>query len=114
MCLFCYLVLPNALLPATMSLLWGIMLSIRVLTVILPVVKVLGVDPIHFGIVMIICSSMGFLTPPVGVNLFVGCSIANISIERLSVAVMPFLVTMFLALLAITFIPQIALWLPGL
>ena len=89
--------------------------NILILTpLLLPVVKVLGVDPIHFGIVMIICSSMGFLTPPVGVNLFVGCSIANISIERLSVAVMPFLVTMFLALLAITFIPQIALWLPGL
>ncbi len=89
--------------------------NILILTpLLLPVVKVLGVDPIHFGIVMIICSSMGFLTPPVGVNLFVGCSIANISIEKLSVAVMPFLLTMVLALLAITFVPQIALWLPGL
>jgi TRAP-type mannitol/chloroaromatic compound transport system permease large subunit len=81
---------------------------------LLPVVKVLGVDPIHFGIVMIVCSSMGFLTPPVGVNLFVGCSIANISIEKLSVAVMPFLLTMIVALLVLTFIPQITLWLPGL
>ncbi len=81
---------------------------------LLPVVRELGVDPIHFGIVMIVCSSMGFLTPPVGVNLFVGCSIANISIEKLSVAVMPFLFTMILALLALTFIPQITLWLPGL
>jgi C4-dicarboxylate transporter DctM subunit len=89
--------------------------NILILTpLLLPVVKVLGVDPIHFGIVMIVCSSMGFLTPPVGVNLFVGCSIANLSIEKLSVAVMPFLFTMILALLALTFIPQIALWLPGL
>jgi C4-dicarboxylate transporter DctM subunit len=89
--------------------------NILILTpLLLPVVKVLGVDPIHFGIVMIVCSSMGFLTPPVGVNLFVGCSIANISIEKLSVAIMPFLFTMILALLALTFIPQIALWLPGL
>ncbi len=89
--------------------------NILILTpLLLPVVKVLGVDPIHFGIVMIVCSSMGFLTPPVGVNLFVGCSIANISIEKLSVAVMPFLFTMVLALLALTFIPQISLWLPGL
>lgn len=89
--------------------------NILILTpLLLPVVKVLGVDPIHFGIVMIVCSSMGFLTPPVGVNLFVGCSIANISIEKLSVAVMPFLATMVLALLTLTFIPQIALWLPGL
>ena len=89
--------------------------NILILTpLLLPVVKVLGVDPIHFGVVMIVCSSMGFLTPPVGVNLFVGCSIANLSIEKLSVAVMPFLLTMILALLALTFIPQITLWLPGL
>lgn len=89
--------------------------NILILTpLLLPVVKVLGVDPIHFGIVMIVCSSMGFLTPPVGVNLFVGCSIANISIEKLSVAIIPFLFTMILALLALTFIPQISLWLPGL
>ncbi|MBI9109761.1 TRAP transporter large permease [Maridesulfovibrio ferrireducens] len=89
--------------------------NILILTpLLLPVVKVLGMNPIHFGIIMIVCSSMGFLTPPVGVNLFVGCSIGNISIEKLSAAVMPFLFTMVLALLAIVFIPQISLWLPGL
>jgi C4-dicarboxylate transporter DctM subunit len=63
---------------------------------------------------MIICASMGFLTPPVGVNLFVGCSIGKISIEKLSIAVIPFLIAMFIALMLITFIPGIALWLPGL
>ncbi|SDK30608.1 C4-dicarboxylate transporter, DctM subunit [Maridesulfovibrio ferrireducens] len=89
--------------------------NILILTpLLLPVVKVLGMNPIHFGIIMIVCSSMGFLTPPVGVNLFVGCSIGNISIEKLSAAVMPFLFTMVLALLAIVFIPQLSLWLPGL
>jgi C4-dicarboxylate transporter DctM subunit len=89
--------------------------NILILTpLLLPVVKHFGMNPIHFGIVMIICASMGFLTPPVGVNLFVGCSIGNISIEKLSVAVLPFLFTMILALLFIVFIPQISLWLPGL
>lgn len=89
--------------------------NILILTpLLLPVVKHLGMDPIHFGIVMIICASLGFLTPPVGVNLFVGCSIGNISIEKLSAAVVPFLLTMIMALLAIVFIPSIALWLPGL
>ena len=89
--------------------------NILILTpLLLPVAKALGIDPIHFGIVMIVTSSMGFLTPPVGVNLFVGCSIANISIEKLSVAVMPFLLTMVLALLILAFVPQISLWLPGL
>ena len=89
--------------------------NILILTpLLLPVVTTLGIDPIHFGIVMIVTSSMGFLTPPVGVNLFVGCSIANISIEKLSVAVMPFLLTMIIALLILAYVPQITLWLPGL
>lgn len=89
--------------------------NILILTpLLLPVVKHFGMDPIHFGIVMIICASMGFLTPPVGVNLFVGCSIGNISIEKLSIAVLPFLFTMIVALLFIVFIPQISLWLPGI
>lgn len=89
--------------------------NILILTpLLLPVVKHFGMDPIHFGIVMVISVAMGFLTPPVGVNLFVGCSIGNISIEKLSVAVLPFLFTMILTLLLIIFIPQISLWLPGL
>jgi C4-dicarboxylate transporter DctM subunit len=89
--------------------------NILILTpLLLPVAVKLGMHPIHFGIVMIICASMGFLTPPVGVNLFVGCSIGKISIEKLSVAVIPFLITMLVALLFITFIPSISLWLPGL
>jgi C4-dicarboxylate transporter DctM subunit len=89
--------------------------NILILTpLLLPVAVELGMHPIHFGIVMIICASMGFLTPPVGVNLFVGCSIGKISIEKLSVAVLPFLFTMFIALMLITFIPAISLWLPGL
>jgi len=89
--------------------------NILILTpLLLPVATELGIHPVHFGIVMIICASMGFLTPPVGVNLFVGCSIGNISIEKLSFAVMPFLATMLVALMLITFIPSISLWLPGL
>ncbi|HBH30575.1 MAG TPA: C4-dicarboxylate ABC transporter permease, partial [Desulfofustis sp.] len=89
--------------------------NILILTpLLLPVAVELGMHHIHFGIVMIICASMGFLTPPVGVNLFVGCSIGKISIEKLSVAVLPFLFTMFIALMLITFIPAISLWLPGL
>ena len=84
--------------------------NILILTpLLLPVVREVGIDPIHFGIVMIVAISIGFLTPPVGVNLFVGCSIGNISIERLSVAVLPFLLSMVLALLVLAFIPQISL-----
>jgi len=84
--------------------------NILILTpLLLPVVREVGIDPIHFGIVMIVAIAIGFLTPPVGVNLFVGCSIGNISIERLSIAVLPFLGAMILALLVLAFVPQISL-----
>ncbi|MGO4886649.1 TRAP transporter large permease [Anaerobacillus sp. MEB173] len=81
---------------------------------LLPVVQAYGVDPVHFGILMIVNLSLGFLTPPVGVNLYVGCGISNISIERLSVAIIPFLLACIVTLLMITYLPQISLWLPGL
>lgn len=75
----------------------------------LPVVRAAGIDPIHFGIIMIVSAAMGFLTPPVGVNLFVGCGISNISIERISVAVLPYLAAMLVALALLMFFPQISL-----
>ena len=84
--------------------------NILILTPLLqPLLTVAGVDMTHFGIIIIVACSLGFLTPPVGVNLFVGCGIANISIERLSYAVLPFVGIMTLGLLAITYIPAISL-----
>lgn len=65
----------------------------------------------HFGIVMIVAVSIGFLTPPVGVNLFVACGISGISIERLSVAVLPFVGIMILGLFVLAFVPQLSLFL---
>lgn len=89
--------------------------NILILTpLLLPVVTHVGFDPIHFGIIMIINVSMGFLTPPVGVNLFVGCNIAKISIEKLSLAVLPFILAMVIALLILVFVPQLTLWLPNM
>jgi len=89
--------------------------NILILTpLLLPVVSKIGFDPIHFGIVMIVCISMGFLTPPVGVNLFVGCAISKLRIEQLSKAVLPFLLAMIIAVLVLTFVPQLSLWLPSL
>lgn len=88
--------------------------NILILTpLLLPVIKQLEIDPVHFGIAMIVNVSIGFLTPPVGVNLFVGCNISKISIERLSVAVMPFLLAMVFALLFLYFIPGLSLFLLG-
>ena len=68
-----------------------------------------GIDPVHFGIIMIVSVATGFLTPPVGVNLFVGAGIGNVSIERLSIAVLPFLGAILVGLALIAIFPSISL-----
>ncbi len=82
--------------------------------ILLPVIMKVGMDPIQFGIVMMLNLGIGLLTPPVGSVLFVGCSIANISIEQLTKTLKPFYLMLFLFLIALTFIPQITLFLPKL
>ena len=84
--------------------------NILILTPLLqPLVTAAGIDMTHFGIVMILAVSIGFLTPPVGVNLFVACGISGISIERLSYAVLPFVGIMIVGLMILAFIPQLSL-----
>jgi C4-dicarboxylate transporter DctM subunit len=84
--------------------------NILILTpLFLPIVKQIGMDPIQFGIVMIVAVAIGFLTPPVGVNLFVGTGISGLSIERLSVAVIPFLASVLIALVILILLPQLSL-----
>ncbi len=86
--------------------------NILILTPLLqPLVMAAGIDMTHFGIIMIVAVSIGFLTPPVGVNLFVACGISGISIERLSVAVLPFVGVMIAGLLVLAFVPQLSLFL---
>lgn len=86
--------------------------AIIILTpILLPIAYNLGFDPIHFGIIMVVNLAIGFITPPLGVNLFVGSGISGISIEALSKAILPYFVAMLITLLIITFIPQISLFL---
>jgi C4-dicarboxylate transporter DctM subunit len=79
--------------------------------ILLPLVRQLGVDPIHFGIILVVTSEIGFLTPPLGVNLFVACGISGLTIEEVSRRVLPFIATIFVGLLLILFFPQISLFL---
>lgn len=89
--------------------------AIIILTpILLPIGISLGYDPVHFGIIMVVNLAIGFITPPLGVNLFVGSGISGLSIEELSKAVVPFFVAMLISLLLITFIPQISLYLVSL
>jgi C4-dicarboxylate transporter DctM subunit len=77
----------------------------------MPIAISIGIDPIHFGIIMVVNLAIGFITPPLGVNLFVGSGISGLSIETISRAIMPFFCAMLITLLFITFIPQLSLFL---
>jgi tripartite ATP-independent transporter DctM subunit len=80
--------------------------------IFLPVVTSLGVDPVQFGVMMIMNLSIGTITPPVGSVLFVGCSVAKLKVEDVVKHMVPFFIAIVVALLAVTFIPQLSLWLP--
>ena len=80
--------------------------------IFLPVVKSIGIDPIQFGIIMVINLCIGLCTPPVGSVLFVGIGVAKTSIEKVIKPLLPLFIAMILALGLITYFPQITLWLP--
>ena len=83
--------------------------------IFLPVVSAqLGMDPIHFGIIMVLNLCVGLCTPPVGSVLFIGCSIANLKIEKVIKPLLPMFVIMIVVLMLVTYIPSLSLWLPHL
>ncbi len=89
--------------------------TIMILTpVLLPVMMKLGVDPIHFGIVLVCCCEIGFATPPLGENMFISSGIANTTLEDVSVKAIPFAAVSIAAVFLIAFVPGISLWLPRL
>ncbi len=89
--------------------------AIIILTpILLPVVVAVGVDPVHFGIVMIVNLAIGLVTPPVGVNLFVGARVGGSTLEAVSKGSIPFLIAMFIILLLVTYVPWLSLFLPEL
>ncbi len=82
--------------------------------ILVPVATALGINPIHLGCIMIVNMAIGMVTPPVGVNLYVGCGIAKISLKEISIAVLPFIVASIAALLLTTYVPIISMFLPNL
>jgi tripartite ATP-independent transporter DctM subunit len=80
--------------------------------ILLPVVLRFGMDPVQFGVILMLNLGIGLLTPPVGSTLFVGCSIGNIAIEKVVKSLMPFYALMVAVLMVLTFVPQISLFLP--
>ena len=82
--------------------------------IFLPVIKTFGIDPVHFGIIMILNLGIGLLTPPVGPTMVVGCAIGKVSMEAVSKSILIFYVPMLIVLLLVTYIPALSLWLPHL
>ena len=80
--------------------------------VMLPVAYSVGIDPIHFGVVMVCTLGIGFQTPPLGENLFIASGISNISIEQISVSALPFAFINTIAIFIIAYVPELSLWLP--
>jgi C4-dicarboxylate transporter DctM subunit len=89
--------------------------TIIILTpVLLPVVTKLGIDPIHFGIIFVVTNEVAFLTPPLGVNLFVASKMADVSLERLAIHVLPHIAAITVCILILAYFPIFSTWLPHL
>ncbi|MGB5820392.1 MAG: TRAP transporter large permease [Saonia sp.] len=82
--------------------------------IFLPIVTKMGIDPIHFGIIMVLNLCIGLCTPPVGSVLFVGCGVANLSIQKVIRPLLPLFVVMLIVLVFVTYIPGLSLWIPQL
>jgi tripartite ATP-independent transporter DctM subunit len=82
--------------------------------IFLPVIKTFGIDPVHFGMIMILNLGIGLLTPPVGPTLVVGCAIGKVSMEAVSKSILVFYIPMVIVLILVTYIPALSLWLPHL
>jgi C4-dicarboxylate transporter DctM subunit len=80
--------------------------------IMFPIAMKLGIDPVHFGIIMVVNMEVGMCHPPVGLNLYVASSIAKMGITELTVAVWPWLLTMLVFLVGVTYWPPMSIWLP--
>jgi tripartite ATP-independent transporter DctM subunit len=81
--------------------------------ILLPIVRQLGIDPVHFGLVMVLNLMIGLLHPPMGLVLFVLARVAKLSVERTTMAILPWLIPLLVSLGIVTYIPAISLWLPS-
>ena len=82
--------------------------------ILLPVAKAIGLDPIHFGLIMVVNLAIGFITPPLGINLFVASRISDSPMEVILKGIVPFIIVMLVCLMLITFIPDLVMFLPNL
>jgi tripartite ATP-independent transporter DctM subunit len=111
---YVFLLLVNVLLLALGTFMDVAPMLLICTPIFMPVILKLGIDPVHFGMIMILNLGIGLITPPVGPTLFVGCAIGKVTMEEVSRELWPFYGAMCFALLLVTYIPAVSLWLPGL
>src|ERR1700693_4349090 len=107
-----FLLVANLLLLAAGNVMEPSSILLIMAPILFPIITKLGIDPVHFGIVMAVNMEVGLCHPPVGLNLYVASGIAKMGITELTVAVLPWLATMLVFLAVVTYIPEISLWLP--
>jgi tripartite ATP-independent transporter DctM subunit len=108
-----FLLLVNVFLLVLGMLIEPIPAMILLVPILHPIAVSYGINPVHFGIIVVLNLVIGLLTPPVGPCLFIDCAIAQISLERGTRAVAPFLIMLIVILFLLTYIPYLVLWLPG-
>lgn len=111
---FVFLIVVNIVLLITGMFIEAAAAILILVPILLPVAVSLGVDPVHFGIIMVVNLAIGLITPPVGINLFVAAQISELKIGSISRAILPFVAILFVDVLIISFIPAMSTWLPGL
>lgn len=107
------LMLVNAMLLVLGTLMDMAPLILICTPILLPVMTSLGVDPVHFGMIMLVNLGIGLITPPVGSVLFVGCAVGKVPIEAVVRTIWPFYIGLFSVLLLVTYVPAISLWIPS-
>ncbi len=109
-----FIILVNILLLITGMFIEAAAAILILVPILLPISTSLGIDPVHFGIIMVVNLAIGLITPPVGINLFVASQISNLSLASISRGIVPFVIILFVDVLILSFIPAMSTWIPSL
>jgi len=111
---FVILIIMNILLLFLGAFLNMVSIILIMTPILLPIAQTIGIDPVHFGVIMILNLGIGLITPPVGTVLYIGSAVSGLSIEKISKALLPFYGVMILVLLLVTYVPQVVMFVPDL
>jgi tripartite ATP-independent transporter DctM subunit len=108
------LLIVNVFLLMLGTILEGLPIMVLTIPILLPLMEGIGVDPIHFGVVMIVNIMIGGITPPIGMLLFITSRVANLKVEKLMKSIIPFIIPLAVVLILITYIPKLVTMIPNL